>query len=693
VNASNLATPSAASPFAAEANPFEPASTEAANPFAAEAPQANPFEAEAEPPPEAANPFANSGPFAIGPTGTSASTTTRGIGSMSSKPAAPAPQTPYTAPAPDFSTKDPEPTPEEEEEPIELKALQIMNKLGNTEGGSQEVEINQENVTFITECIMKERESSDMEIAIVSVMGKFRSGKSFLLNILSHYFLWLEKNQERLRMQPRGYGEEHGQGNDYRYSARQTSTSWLPEWLPEEIQTPFDVDAESDSKTCTMGLWILNKPYFLRNPNNGKKVALLLMDSQGADDGELDEAQSRAILGITTVCSSVVIYNIKSPLDTKHVKDLGDLANIFQVAISEIKNLSSADTEMDYCFGKLWFFIRDVKFKDGINIPQCIGSLKEKYDKMLDPEKVMLHKDLVAQLYETFKPLERWGLPNPGMHADFAQQATTRNMKQLSDDFKKLLDEFVKRSFEHDFPVPVKKVASERTLTAREFYSYLDTIKTAFAACLVKGGDPQIVAMHKEEVAQDAFKTKIAAMDPASQTDFPQEKLDIAKKESLDEFRMSLEKSGMSPDDKERWCKKCEQWMDYYVSTYQVEFQIRQRHGDRALMGVAAAVALGSGFHLWGLLYGAGHLPAGIAVTSAVPVAGYVRHANEHHLPYTSGEAMQSFAQTSYDRTLDMARSTLRFGKKTQDCLASSANKAGPAVEGVRASMQGASST
>jgi len=38
VNASNLATPSAASPFAAEANPFEPASTEAANPFGSRTP-------------------------------------------------------------------------------------------------------------------------------------------------------------------------------------------------------------------------------------------------------------------------------------------------------------------------------------------------------------------------------------------------------------------------------------------------------------------------------------------------------------------------------------------------------------------------------------------------------------------------------------------------------------------------------
>jgi hypothetical protein len=536
-----------------------------------------------------------------------------------------------------------------------------LSSLGNSNHKPESnVQIDEEALDEIIKTMLKEGQDGDIDVAIVSVMGKFRGGKSFLLNLLVYYFHWLEENQNRLTYNPR----ERDASFSYKNVHDDPPTKWLPEWLPETIGTPFKVDALSDTNTCTKGLWILNRPFFLRKQGTNKKLALLLLDSQGADDGVLDEAQSRAILGITTVFSSTVIYNVKMPLDTKHVKDLSDLANIFQVAIGDIMATSGPEgtqlSEEETSFGRLAFLLRDARFRDGDTLQGCNDRLKNETANKLDPEHCHINKERVEQLHNSFqKPMGGpYGLPHPGDEADFMRSATTTNMREINDTFKKLLDDFLWQNFEKTAPVAVRRILTKKPLTATTFIDYLERIKDAFASCMVSGGDPELVLMHREEMAEDNFVKKVDDLKIESLSAFPEAEINDLKDEAMALFARNLS-NGLTEMAQERWTKRFEEFMDGYVAKQHTAFMQRQIHGDRALGCVAFSAALLSITGTWGFAFGHWIVTAGLA--GILTVGGYVRHAKDHH---TGVCGCGSFVKTSYYRVFEIFGSAKKYGMR-----------------------------
>lgn len=522
------------------------------------------------------------------------------------------------------------------------------------------VKIDEAALDEIVKSMLKQGQDGDIEVAIVSVMGKFRGGKSFLLNLLVYYFDWLEKNQNRLAYNPRqrdasfAYQNVHGNA----------PTSWLPEWLPQKIGTPFKVDALSDTQTCTKGLWILNRPFFLRKKGSNKKIALLLLDSQGADDGVLDEAQSRAILGITTVFSSTVIYNVKMPLDTKHVKDLSDLANILQVAIGDIQADSDNNSQLSEeqrCFGRLCFLLRDARFRDGDTCQGCVDRLKSETANKLDPEKCHINKERVEQLHNSFqKPRGGpYGLPHPGDEADFMRSATTDDMTLVNDSFKKLLDDFLWQNFEATSPEPVKRILTDKPLTATSFIDYLERIKEAFATCMVSGGDPEIVLMYREEQAEDAFTKEVDELSPESQMVFPTDQLNVIKDEAMSKFSRNLS-NGLTAEAQERWVKRFEEFMDGYIAKKENIFLARGSHGDKAVGCIVLSAALLSITGTWPLVTANWIVTASVA--GVVSIGALFRHAHDHHKGPC--EAPPSFVKTSFFRVIEIGGSLRKFAMR-----------------------------
>ena len=75
-----------------------------------------------------------------------------------------------------------------------------------------------------------------------------------------------------------------------------------------DIATPKGIGAnegfrtQGGENTCTEGIWIWSVP-FVRTVG-GERVAYLLMDTQGAWDGDLTNEQSATIFGLSCVLSS-----------------------------------------------------------------------------------------------------------------------------------------------------------------------------------------------------------------------------------------------------------------------------------------------------------------------------------------------------------------------------------------------------
>eukprot|EP00927_Polykrikos_kofoidii_P084696 TRINITY_DN9007_c0_g1_i1.p1 TRINITY_DN9007_c0_g1~~TRINITY_DN9007_c0_g1_i1.p1 ORF type:complete len:746 (+),score=138.13 TRINITY_DN9007_c0_g1_i1:64-2238(+) len=537
----------------------------------------------------------------------------------------------------------------------ELRALPIVKPISRS-GEESNVRMDTDILHDLVDTMLIHGQDGDIEVAIVSVMGKFRSGKSFLLNVLVQYFIWLEKNQNRLVYDPRKMDK------GYVYSANSNAnTDWLPEWLPEEIPTPFCVDAISDTQTCTKGLWILNRPFFLRKPGTDKKMALLLLDSQGADDGVLDESQSRAILGITTVFSSAVVYNVKMPLDVKHVKDLSDLANIFQVAIHDIQ-MSSGEKLSDEAtqFGRLLFLLRDARFREGESFEGCRKKLKQDTANKLDPEQAHINKERVKQLHQSFaSPMPGpFGLPHPGDAADFMRSATTNNMRLLNDNFKRLLDDFVHTNFEKNSPVPVNRILKNQPLTATTFIDYLERIKEAFASCMVAGGDPELVTMYHEEMAEEAFVRAVDDLKVEERDYFPKDELEDLKDEAIHNFERFLG-NGLTAQAQERWTRRFREFIEGDLAQREARFTIKHLKNDKALAGVAAGAAV--------LLSPVGPLIyanwiVASSVSGGLVVIGYAKHCREEGRMIGSPWAMKSFAGATVSRTFGLFGASKRIG-------------------------------
>ena len=145
----------------------------------------------------------------------------------------------------------------------------------------------------------------DMKVAVVSVVGAFRTGKSFLLDLFLRYLRagaspapradWMKAGGEQLEGNvamgsPEFHRVEEG-------------------GAPPGAYAGFKWRAGNERQT--LGVWMWNKPFILPLPGRGEeKVAVLLMDTQGLFDTQTNQALTAQIFGLSTLISSYQVYNV-----------------------------------------------------------------------------------------------------------------------------------------------------------------------------------------------------------------------------------------------------------------------------------------------------------------------------------------------------------------------------------------------
>ncbi|XP_041091429.1 guanylate-binding protein 2-like [Polyodon spathula] len=145
---------------------------------------------------------------------------------------------------------------------------------------------------------------------VISIVGKSRTGKSYLL---SRFF---------------------GDGNGFK--------------------------VEHDYKACTKGIWVWARPHPSRPDTN-----LLLLDTEGADDFKGGVLQDKQIFLLTSLLSSSLIYNTMKSLNKSDTTDIIELLQ----AVREILTLDksqegSSGSLQDYLPNHFYFVIRDCQFED-----------------------------------------------------------------------------------------------------------------------------------------------------------------------------------------------------------------------------------------------------------------------------------------------------------------------------------------
>ena len=148
----------------------------------------------------------------------------------------------------------------------------------------------------------------DYKISIISIVGAFRTGKSFFMNFLLKFLNETFENKHT------------NEGFQYRHGRNPHTT----------------------------GIWMWGRPFL--SPEH--KIAILIIDTQGLFDLNTDQNRTVQLFGISSLISSMLIYNT----DKKIQED-----NLQQIALfSEYGRMVSAmNANQSKPFNDLMFLIRD----------------------------------------------------------------------------------------------------------------------------------------------------------------------------------------------------------------------------------------------------------------------------------------------------------------------------------------------
>nr|XP_021523876.1 atlastin-1 [Aotus nancymaae] len=127
----------------------------------------------------------------------------------------------------------------------------------------------------------------DKEVVAVSVAGAFRKGKSFLMDFM------------------------------LRYMYNQESVDWVGDY--NEPLTGFSWRGGSERETTGIQIW---SEIFLINKPDGKKVAVLLMDTQGTFDSQSTLRDSATVFALSTMISSIQVYNLSQNVQEDDLQHL-----------------------------------------------------------------------------------------------------------------------------------------------------------------------------------------------------------------------------------------------------------------------------------------------------------------------------------------------------------------------------------
>ena len=128
---------------------------------------------------------------------------------------------------------------------------------------------------------------SGRKVAVVSVVGAFRTGKSFLLTLVLRY-LREQGGQDWLE---RGGSLSEGNANE-----GITSSKDAFEW-------------RGGRNRMTTGITVWSEPFECTS-KSGEKLSVIILDTQGLFDNETPMGLTSCIFGLSTLMSSFQVYNL-----------------------------------------------------------------------------------------------------------------------------------------------------------------------------------------------------------------------------------------------------------------------------------------------------------------------------------------------------------------------------------------------
>lgn len=238
----------------------------------------------------------------------------------------------------------------------------------------------------------------DKNVVIVSVAGAFRKGKSFLLDFFLRYMV----------------------------------TQGSPDWMGSEDEPLSGFSWRGGSERDTTGI-LLWSEVFVTDLPNGEQVAVFLMDTQGAFDSESTVRDCATVFALSTMVSSVQIYNLLHNIQEDDLQHLQLFTEYGRLALEDVGHTP---------FQKLQFLVRDWSFPYeadyGVEGGQKMLSRRLQVSDKQHPELQSLRKHIRS----CFSDISCFLMPHPGLKVATSPEFDGK-LSDIEPDFKKQLQKLV----------------------------------------------------------------------------------------------------------------------------------------------------------------------------------------------------------------------------------------------------------
>jgi atlastin len=309
---------------------------------------------------------------------------------------------------------------------------------------------------------------SDMKVALVSIVGAFRTGKSFLLTLILRY-LSNEKTKGGLVDYNEWIGEDSLEGNTNEGmagKAEKKSFAW-----------------RGGRERNTTGIWMWSRAFIRKCPKTGEDMAILLLDTQGMFDSNTAQMLTASIFGLSTLLSSYQIYNVKELVGEDNLQHLALFSEYGRMALAEEQksNELGGAKRAKRPFQRLDFLVRDYQnFEDDENPEQCEGDAKLYLEEVFSARKQEDLSNTRDQITSCFETIGNYLLPHPGLK--IAHPKYDGNVKTIRPEFCTLLNRYLHRIFNEEVE---PKTIHNSQVTARELLEFVKAYVELFRDCTI----------------------------------------------------------------------------------------------------------------------------------------------------------------------------------------------------------------
>ncbi|XP_055310902.1 atlastin-like [Sitodiplosis mosellana] len=307
------------------------------------------------------------------------------------------------------------------------KAVQIIAPINHT----FHLELNN------LKSILEADDIRDRHVAVVSIAGAFRKGKSFLSNFFLRYL----------------YAQ---------YKAHDVS-DWLGENGNSSELSGFKW--RGGQKPETIGIWMWSD-IFTYDFENGEKVAIILLDTQGIFDSQLSLQDCTTIFAMSMMLSSVQCYNVMQNIQENDLQHLELFTEYGRMVL---------DQTNEKPFQYLLFLARDWPFADENNY----GWGQEVIDRILseNEEQTLGMRQLRQRINSSFDEIGAFLMPYPG-NTVALKKNFNGDLKRINPEFIRYVKELVPSIFAPENLV-LKRINGEQ-VRARDLIEFMQAYLNVF---------------------------------------------------------------------------------------------------------------------------------------------------------------------------------------------------------------------